>query len=105
MGDLLLEHMLQDLRIEVKAMSRQLDNMNKDIQEIKRQLAEKDKQVITCNCDENDIAVLRYTDEIGMIINTVCNTSGSWSLQKGDPEAIQYRLDKIKDIISNQTKK
>ena len=38
MGDLLMEHMLQDMRTELKAMSRQLDNMNRDIQEIKKQL-------------------------------------------------------------------
>lgn len=105
MSELMIERILQDVRTEIKAMHKHLDSVNDDIQKIKRQLAEKDKHVCTCNCDENDIAVLRYIDEIGMIITTVCNTSGSWSLQKGDPEAIQYRLDAIKDIISNQTKK
>lgn len=46
--------------------------------------------------------ILRCVNEIGMIITTVCNTSGSWSLQKGDPEAIQYRLDKIKDLVTDK---
>lgn len=105
MGELMIAHMLQDVRAEVKVIHKQLDSMNDDIQKIKRQFAEKDKHVCTCKCDENDIAVLRYIDEIGMIINTVCNTSSSWSLQKGDPEAIQYRLDKIKDMISSQIEK
>ena len=49
MGDLLVEHMLQDLRTEVKAMSRQLDNMNKDVQEIKRQLAESTAKKSPCD--------------------------------------------------------
>ena len=38
MGDLFIQHMLQDMRTELKAMSRQLDKMDNDIQEIKKQL-------------------------------------------------------------------
>lgn len=38
MSDLLVEHMLQDMRTELKALSRQLDNMNRDIQLIKKHL-------------------------------------------------------------------
>ena len=55
MGDLLIEHMLQDIRTEVKALSRQLDNMNRDIQEIKRQFAEQDKHNFTCKCNESAV--------------------------------------------------
>ena len=51
MGDLLMEHMLQDIRTEVKAMNRQLDNMNRDIQLIKRQLAENTAK--NSPCDRN----------------------------------------------------
>lgn len=46
--------------------------------------------------------ILKKIDEIEMIINTICNTSGSWSLQNGDIEAIQYRLDKIKNLVTDQ---
>ena len=53
MGDLLMEHMLQDMRTELKAMSRQLDNMNSDIQLIKRQLAEQEKRICDCKCTES----------------------------------------------------
>jgi predicted metalloprotease len=45
---------------------------------------------------------LRCIDEIEMILCTVCNTSGSWSLQDGDLEAIQNRLDKIKNLVTTQ---
>ena len=53
MSDLFMEHMLQDIRTEVKAMSRQLDNMNRDIQLIKRQLAEQEKHICDCKCTES----------------------------------------------------
>ena len=55
MGELMIESMLRDLRAEIKAMSRQIDNMNSDIQEIKRQLAEQDKHNFTCKCNESAV--------------------------------------------------
>ena len=53
MGELMIESMLRDLRAEIKAMSRQIDNMNSDIQEIKRQLAEQEKHICDCKCTES----------------------------------------------------
>lgn len=47
-----MEHMLQDMRTELKALSRQLDNMNSDVQEIKRQLAESTAKKSPCDKNE-----------------------------------------------------
>jgi hypothetical protein len=53
--------------------------------------------------DDKDIkTILKKINEIEMIIDTVCNTSASRSLQDGDVEAIQYRLEIIKDRVSDQ---
>ena len=53
MSDLFMEHLLQDMWTELKAMSRQLDRMDKDIQLIKRQLAEQEKHICDCKCNES----------------------------------------------------
>lgn len=53
--------------------------------------------------DDKDIkTTLKAINEIEMIIDTVCNTSASRSLQDGDIEAIQYRLVKIRDLVSDR---
>ena len=49
MSELMIEHILQDVRTEVKAMHKQLDSMNDDIQKIKRQLAENTAKKSPCD--------------------------------------------------------
>ena len=55
MSDLLIEHMLQDMRTELKALSRQLDNLNSDIQEIKKHLTTTTITVSTDKCTDNAV--------------------------------------------------
>lgn len=59
MSDLLMMSLLRDMQTEIKSMSRQLADVQKDVQEIKQKLTELENRGDSDNGQESSKCVLR----------------------------------------------